>query len=85
MSPDKDNHLKLKLFQKVYRNWSKRQHFISGNVLSFLCQKIKLVDSKWTFLASVNHGNKALQEGNMRTQRCLVLPTLGPFSFLPHA
>lgn len=60
MSPDGVNHLKLVILQKVHRNWSKRQHFISVNVLFFLYQKIKLMDSKWAVLANVNHRNKAL-------------------------
>lgn len=60
LSPDSVNHLKLEALQKVYRNWSKRQHFISVNVFSFLRQKIKLVDSKWAVLANVNHHYKVL-------------------------
>lgn len=86
MSPDSVNDLKLEALQKVHRNRSRRQHSISVNGFSFLLQSIELVDSKWAVPANVSHRNKALWEGNIRTQRHLEgLPIQSPFFFLPHA
>lgn len=63
MSPGSVNHLKLEVLEKVYRNWNRKQHFISVNGFSFVFQRIKLVGSKRAVLDNVSHHNNALWKG----------------------
>lgn len=61
MNPDSVNHLKLQVLQKVYRNWSRRQHFISTNGFSFLLQRIILVGHILTNMSHyIRHYEKGL-------------------------